>query len=435
MNRYKVTKNLGDGSFGVVMRAQNKTSGEWVAIKKMKQKFYTWEECTKLREVASLRKLIHPNIVKLKEVIRENDELFMIFEFMEGNLYEVLKGLVRPFPEGKVRNVMLQTMQAVAHVHKHGYFHRDLKPENILVTNDVVKLADFGLAREIRARPPFTEYVSTRWYRAPEVLLRSSTYNSPLDVWACGGILAELYTTRPLFPGSSETDQLHKICSVLGTPTAVVWPDGFARATQMGIRWQQFVPTRLESLIPQSGPEGIALMYSMLQWDPNKRSSAAKILQHQFFEVTGKDEFTMSHLPQLPHGTGGFGGRAAMRPSVAPTLTAPQVAGINSINLPQLQSDAAAGGEIAPGGTTSSSKGRRSPYLRMARYQPGVQQTPMLPAVKGASSSTLTSGQWGGASRSNSFNTASASESMPGSSRIDLQPANTRRGFHGFQAL
>jgi protein kinase len=160
------------------LRAQNKQTGEWVAIKKMKQKYYSWEECMKLREINSLRKLIHPNIVKLKEVIRENDELHLVFEFMDANLYEFMKQRVRPLPESKVRNIMFQTMQAVHHVHKHGYFHRDMKPENLLVSGDTVKLADFGLAREIRARPPFTDYVSTRWYRAPEVLLRSSISSS-----------------------------------------------------------------------------------------------------------------------------------------------------------------------------------------------------------------------------------------------------------------
>ena len=132
-------------------------------------------------------------------MIRENDELHLVFEFMEANLYEFMKARVRPLQESKVRKIMFQTLQAVHHVHKHGYFHRDMQPENLLVSGDTVKLADFGLAREIRARPPFTDYVSTSWYRAPEVLLRGSVYNSPLDIWAVGGIMAELYTLRLFF--------------------------------------------------------------------------------------------------------------------------------------------------------------------------------------------------------------------------------------------
>merc|ERR1719203_1454507 len=101
MNRYKVTKTLGDGTYGSVLRAQSRATGEVVAIKKMKQKYYSWEECMKLREISSLRKLIHPNIVKLKEVIRENDELHMIFEHLEANLYEFMKSRVKPIPENK----------------------------------------------------------------------------------------------------------------------------------------------------------------------------------------------------------------------------------------------------------------------------------------------------------------------------------------------
>ena len=107
-------------------------------------------------------------------------------------------------------------------MHKHGFFHRDIKPENLLCNGpDLIKIADFGLARETRSRPPYTDYVSTRWYRAPEVLLRATNYSSPIDLWAVGCIIAELYTLQPLFPGRSEIDQIFRICSILGTPDKV----------------------------------------------------------------------------------------------------------------------------------------------------------------------------------------------------------------------
>ena len=117
---------------------------------------------------------------------------------METNLYQFAKDREKGFPESRIRNMMYQVMQGLAFMHKHGFFHRDIKPENLLVRGETVKIADFGLAREIRSRPPFTDYVSTRWYRAPEVLLRSTSYNSPIDTWACGCIMAELFTLRPL---------------------------------------------------------------------------------------------------------------------------------------------------------------------------------------------------------------------------------------------
>jgi len=285
MNRYKVTKQLGDGTYGSVLKATHRQTGEVTAIKKMKKKFYTWEECMQLREIKSLKKLNHPNIVKLKEVIRENDELFFVFEYMEGNLYELMKQRDRLFPEAHIRNIMFQMLQGLAFMHKHGFFHRDLKPENMLVKGDVVKVADFGLAREIRSRPPFTDYVSTRWYRAPEVLLRSSNYNSPIDQWACGAIMAELYTLRPLFPGSSEADEIYKICSVLGSPTMRTWPEGIKLAAQMQFRFPQFVPTPLSQLITNASPEGIALMQDLMLYDPQQRPTVSAALQYPFFQA------------------------------------------------------------------------------------------------------------------------------------------------------
>lgn len=116
-----------------------------------------------------------------------------------------------------------QILQGLAFMHRHGFFHRDLKPENLLCSGpDLVKIADFGLVREIRSRPPYTDYVSTRWYRAPEVLLHSTSYSSPIDLWAVGCIASEIYTFRPLFPGTTETDELFKICAIMGTPDKVI---------------------------------------------------------------------------------------------------------------------------------------------------------------------------------------------------------------------
>lgn len=390
MNRYKITKSLGDGTYGSVYRAQNKSTGDWVAIKKMKQKYYSWEECLKLREIDSLRKLIHPNIVKLKEVIRENDELHLIFEFCDGNLYELMKAQTKPFPEHKIRNLMFQTMQGLHHVHKHDFFHRDLKPENLLIIGDAVKLADFGLAREIRARPPFTDYVSTRWYRAPEVLFRNLSYNSPLDIWAVGAIMAELYTMRPLFPGSSESDQIFKICSVLGTPTSTLWAEGVRLAAQLGVRLPQFVPTPLGTLLPSASSEAVAAMGGMLQWDPNRRPASARILQHPYFEAGSMPENSQSEssphrLPQLPAAAdarkppeghrpppgqaGGFfptgDALGSTRGSWAGgSRTGTQV----HASLPALRQDS----EMRRGDAASKTSGL---HLRMARYQPGMQQS------------------------------------------------------------
>ncbi|CAB1451572.1 unnamed protein product [Pleuronectes platessa] len=150
---------------------------------------------------------------------------------------------------------------------------------------ELVKIADFGLAREIRSKPPYTDYVSTRWYRAPEVLLRSSTYSSPIDLWAVGCIMAELYTLRPLFPGNSEVDEIFKICQVLGTVKKMDWSEGYQLASAMNFRFPQCVPTHLKTLIPNASNEAIALMRDMLQWDPKKRPTAVQALRYPYFQV------------------------------------------------------------------------------------------------------------------------------------------------------
>ncbi|XP_076028582.1 uncharacterized protein LOC143017709 [Oratosquilla oratoria] len=284
MNRYVTLNRLGDGTYGSVVLGQRLDTGEKVAIKRMKRKFYSWEEAMNLREVKSLKKLSHANVVKLKEVIRENDTLYFVFEYMKENLYQLMKSRDKLFPEHIVKNIMCQVLQGMAFMHKHGYFHRDMKPENLLCMGpDLVKIADFGLAREIRSRPPYTDYVSTRWYRAPEILLRSTNYSSPIDIWAVGAIMAEIYTFRPLFPGSSEIDQIFKICSVLGTPDKRDWPECYGLAQAMNFKFPQFAPTPLSTLIPNASGEAIQLMQDMLKWNPAKRPTAQQCLRYPYF--------------------------------------------------------------------------------------------------------------------------------------------------------
>jgi len=286
MENYRIHKVLGDGSFGTVYKATNNKTGEIVAIKKMKKKFYSWDECMSLRELKSLRKLNHANIIKLKEAIKVNDELHFVFEYLDENLYQVynqMRETGKNFPESQIRSMVYQVALGLAYMHKHGFFHRDLKPENLLVHKEYVKIADFGLAREIRSRPPYTDYVATRWYRAPEILLKSTNYNSPVDIFALGCIMAELYTLSPLFRGSSDTDQLYKVCSILGTPSQNSWPEGHKLATQMGFNFPQFTPIQLNTIIPNASEEALQLISDMLKYDGQKRPSAQQVLQHPYF--------------------------------------------------------------------------------------------------------------------------------------------------------
>ncbi|EEY65769.1 ser/thr protein kinase [Phytophthora infestans T30-4] len=284
MNRYEILDKVGDGAFGEVSRARSLKTKEIVAVKKIKALFPTWEECLQLRELKSLRILRHENIVLLKEVIRDKEELYFVFEYLQTSTSD--SSTSHPwFSEVQIRSIMFQLFSGLAYMHKHGFFHRDIKPENLLCHEDTLKIADLGQAREIRSRPPFTDYVATRWYRAPELLLRSTTYNSPIDMWACGCILVELLICTPLFPGTSEADQFYRICKVLGTPTTETWPKGAAMASHMQARFPKCTPVSWKRILPSGTPSSaVQLVRDLLQYDPSRRITAAQALQHRFFD-------------------------------------------------------------------------------------------------------------------------------------------------------
>jgi serine/threonine protein kinase len=288
MDKYEILETLGDGAFGSVMKASNKETGEFVAIKKMKKKFKNFEECKNLKEKKILEQLKkHENIVKLNEMILVNDTLNFVFEYMEQNLLTLINTKIN-LKEDQIRGIMHQIITGLAHMHKYGYFHRDLKPENLLYKENKVKICDFGLAKEIRSVPPFTEYVSTRWYRAPECLLRSTHYSSPVDIWALGCIMSELFTKKPLFPGTSERDQLAKIANLLGPP--VNWQEGLTLARRIDFKFNlnnpishSAVVSELQKLHPGVSNDAIDIIREMLRWDPSKRPTSNGLLGHPFF--------------------------------------------------------------------------------------------------------------------------------------------------------
>ena len=296
MEKYEIVKRLGGGSFADVYKALEKSTGELVAIKVLKRKYKKYEDCHELLEVRSLQKLHNQstfnkpgeeNIINLKQVIfiKKTGTLNLIFEYMETDLLELMKSCEpKKLKEDQIRDIMHQTLLGLSFMHKYGFFHRDMKPENLLLTRNKLKIADFGLAREIRSVPPYTEYVSTRYYRAPECILKSTNYSSPIDIWGLGCIMAEMYLhPQPLFCGSNEKEVLFRICSVLGTPTHDTWNDGIRQANKVGIKFPTCPGTELEKIIVEASSEAIDLMKQMLQWDPNKRATAKNLLNHPFF--------------------------------------------------------------------------------------------------------------------------------------------------------
>ncbi|CAM9775986.1 unnamed protein product, partial [Laminaria digitata] len=216
MNKYEVLGVVGEGAYGVVLRCRNKESGCVVAVKKFKES--EDDEIVKkttLREVKVLRMLRHPNIVCLKEAFRRKGKLYLVFEYVEKNLLEVLEDNPDGLPFEAVRGYIHQLCRAIDWCHHNGVVHRDIKPENLLVNvrSNELKLCDFGFARTLPPpqgnRQELTDYVATRWYRAPELLLGSTRYDPSVDLWAIGCIMGELVDGQPLFPGDSEIDQLY----------------------------------------------------------------------------------------------------------------------------------------------------------------------------------------------------------------------------------
>ncbi|KAF8622479.1 hypothetical protein AX15_006995 [Amanita polypyramis BW_CC] len=352
---YTPLKVLGDGAFGTVwlcdwhgtlppntplplMQSPSRRP-EWagkrlVAVKRMKRKWeggweQCWSECQKNKELESLRNITpHANIIALYDyfILPDTQELHLVFESMEGNLFQLIrtrKGISK-LAGGLVSTIFYQIVSGLLHMHSSGYFHRDMKPENILVTtiglydytsvspikspndsleNDVVtviKLADFGLAREIKSKPPYTDYVSTRWYRAPEILMLSKDYTSAVDMWALGTIMAELVNLVPLFPGADHLDQITKICEILGNPSNEYgtdelslpvgggsWPKGIKMAKAVGYEYPKFQPKNFYNLFAEAVPISlINCIRGLLRYDSDKRLSSKKCLEHSYLAET-----------------------------------------------------------------------------------------------------------------------------------------------------
>ncbi len=141
----------------------------------------------------------------------------MVFELMDMNMYDAIKGRRHYLPEARIKFYMFQLLKSIDHMHRNGIFHRDIKPENILIKEDLVKLADFGSCRGIYSQQPCTEYISTRWYRAPECLMTDGYYGYKMDMWGIGCVIFELLTFVPLFPGNDEYDQVIRIHNIIGS--------------------------------------------------------------------------------------------------------------------------------------------------------------------------------------------------------------------------
>uniref|UniRef100_A0A8C3CSA4 cyclin-dependent kinase n=1 Tax=Cairina moschata TaxID=8855 RepID=A0A8C3CSA4_CAIMO len=288
MERYEKLGKVGEGSYGVVFKCRNKDTGQVVAIKK----FLESEEDPvirkiALREVRMLKQLKHPNLVNLLEVFRRKRKLHLVFEYCDHTVLHELDKHPWGVPEHLVKSITWQTLQALNFCHKHNCIHRDVKPENILITkHSVIKLCDFGFARILTGPSDYyTDYVATRWYRSPELLVGDTQYGPPVDVWAIGCVFAELLAGVPLWPGKSDVDQLYLIRKTLG--------DLIPRHQQVFSTNQFFSGVRipdpesmepLEMKFPSISHPALALMKGCLHMDPAERQTCEQLLQHPYFD-------------------------------------------------------------------------------------------------------------------------------------------------------
>jgi len=293
--KYEIKRRLGKGAYGIVWKAVDHETGDTVALKKI---FDAFRNCTDaqrtFREIMFLQEFSeHDNVIKLRNVLKaDNDkDIYLVFDFMDTDLHAVIKkgNILKDIHK---RYIMYQVLKACNYLHSGNVIHRDLKPSNILLDSDCfVKVCDFGLARSLThlkqteqiGNPALTEYVATRWYRAPEILLASPRYTKGVDMWSIGCILAELLLGKPLFPGSSTLNQIEKIMSVISRPSRA---DIDSIHSEYGHSILERASARsrrsLREVIPNAPPDAVDLMEQLLVFNPEKRLSAQECLSHPY---------------------------------------------------------------------------------------------------------------------------------------------------------
>lgn len=285
LTNYERLEKLGEGTYGAVFKARNKTTGEILAMKVI---HLEQEEegipPTSVRENSILSELSHPNVVSVKDIINTPNSLILIMEYLDKDLKNYLAMQHNPINPMLIKSYAYQILAGLCYCHCQGIIHRDMKPQNLLLNRGgFIKLCDFGLARPISLpMRAYTKDVITLWYRAPEILLDAPAYDLSVDVWSVGCIIAEMINRAPLFPGDSEIDQLYTIFKILGTPTESDWP-GVSSFPNYSVEFPKWPKINLADKIQTNDASVIDLISKMLQYDPAKRITAKDALDHPYF--------------------------------------------------------------------------------------------------------------------------------------------------------
>ncbi|XP_043346752.1 cyclin-dependent kinase-like 3 isoform X5 [Dermochelys coriacea] len=299
MEMYETLGKVGEGSYGTVVKCKHKETGQIVAIKIFYEKPEKSVNKIAMREIKFLKQFRHENLVNLIEVFRQKKKIHLVFEFIDHTVLDELQHYCHGLDNKRLRKYLFQILRAIDYLHSNNVIHRDIKPENILVSQTgITKLCDFGFARTLAAPGDiYTDYVATRWYRAPELVLKDTTYGKPVDIWALGCMIIEMATGNPYLPSSSDLDLLHKIVTKVGNLTPHLQSIFIRSPVFSGVVLPEVQhPKNARKKYPTLCALLADIVHACLQMDPTDRISSTDLLQHDYFTRNG---FIEKFLPEL----------------------------------------------------------------------------------------------------------------------------------------
>ncbi|XP_072813343.1 cyclin-dependent kinase-like 3 isoform X3 [Vicugna pacos] len=299
MEMYETLGKVGEGSYGTVMKCKHKDTGQIVAIKIFYEKPEKSVNKIAAREIKFLKQFRHENLVNLIEVFRQKRKIHLVFEFIDHTVLDELQHYCHGLESKRLRKYLFQILRAIEYLHNNNIIHRDIKPENILVSQSgITKLCDFGFARTLAAPGDvYTDYVATRWYRAPELVLKDTSYGKPVDIWALGCMIIEMATGNPYLPSSSDLDLLHKIVLKVGNLTPHLQSIFSKSPIFTGVVLPQVQhPKSPRKKYPKLNGLLADIVHACLQIDPAERISSTDLLHHEYFT---RDGFIEKFIPEL----------------------------------------------------------------------------------------------------------------------------------------